>query len=150
MKGIESTLTNEIEDLLQGQTLVFCHVYSKSLGKILSTALSWVFSIDSKTIRFAVDCKSKIVEAVRDQSEVTLCFIGGESVYSVTGCANVKVEKTDDITLKMAIIELEVEEIRDITFYGAQITQKPQFIKTYKESLIKKLDQEIKESVFNL
>ncbi|MED1470546.1 hypothetical protein [Bacillus salipaludis] len=149
MKGTESVLTYEIEDLLQGQTLVFCHVYSKSLGKILSSALSWVFAIDSKTIRFAVDCKSKIVEAVRDQSEVTLSFIGGESVYSVSGCANVKIEKTDDITLKMSIIELAVGEIRDITFYGAQITQKPQFIKTYKEALIKKLDQEIKEAVFS-
>ncbi|MED0716099.1 hypothetical protein, partial [Aeribacillus composti] len=150
MKGLESTSTHEIEDLLQGQTLVFCHVYSKSLGKILSSALSWVFAIDSKTIRFAVDCKSKIVEAVSDQSEVTLCFIGNESVYSLSGCSNVKVRKTDNITLKMSIIEVEVEEIRDITFYGAKIIQKPQFIKTYKEALIKKLDQEIKEAVFNV
>lgn len=54
------------------------------------------------------------------------------------------------MTLKMAIIEIEVEDLRDITFYGAQITQNPQFIKTYKESLIKKLDNEVKEAVFNL
>ena len=50
----------------------------------------------------------------------------------------------------MSIIEVEVEEIRDITFYGAKIIQKPKFIKTYKEALIKKLDQEIKEAVFNV
>ncbi|MFB3160138.1 hypothetical protein ABLO26_02070 [Neobacillus sp. 179-J 1A1 HS] len=150
MKTVETTLTQEIEEILQGQTLVFCHTYSKSLGKVISTALSWVFAIDSKTVRFAVDWKSKIVEAVQDQSVITLCFVGGESVYSLSGPSKVRVEKTNDMTLKMAIIEIEVEDFRDITFYGAQITQQPKFIKTYKESLIKKLDNEVKEAVFNL
>jgi hypothetical protein len=150
MKTVESTLNHEMEELLQGQSLVFCHTYSKSLGKVISTALSWVFAIDNKTVRFAVDCKSKIVEAIHDQSEITLSFIGDESVYSLSGRSKVRVEKTEDMTLKMAIIEVEVEDLRDITFYGAQITQKPQFIKTYKESLIKKLDNEVKEAVFNL
>ncbi|MDQ0972497.1 hypothetical protein QFZ31_002375 [Neobacillus niacini] len=150
MKTVESALSQEMEELLQGQTLVFCHTYSKSLGKVISTALSWVFAIDSKTVRFAVDCKSKIVEAVNDDSEITLSFIEHESVYSISGPARVRVEKTQDMTLKMAIIEIEVQDLRDITFYGAQITQKPQFIKTYKESLIKKLDNEVKEAVFNL
>jgi hypothetical protein len=150
MKTVESALSQEMEDLLQGQTLVFCHTYSKSLGKVIATALSWVFAIDSKTVRFAVDCKSKIVEAVNDDSEITLSFIEHESVYSISGPARVRVEKTQDMTLKMAIIEIEVQDLRDITFYGAQITQQPKFIKTYKESLIKKLDNEVKEAVFNL
>ena len=150
MKTVESALNQEVEELLQGQTLVFCHTYSKRLGKVISIALSWVFAIDSKTVRFAVDCKSKIVEAVNDQSEITLSFIGNDSVYSLVGPSKVRVEKTQDMTIKMAIIEIEVEDLRDITFYGAQITQKPQFIKTYKESLIKKLDNEVREAVFNL
>ncbi|TWD93434.1 hypothetical protein FB550_11571 [Neobacillus bataviensis] len=150
MKTVESTLSHEMEELLQGQTLVFCHIYSKSLGKVISTALSWVFAIDCKTVRFVVDCKSKIVEAVNDHSEITLSFIGNGSVYSLSGPSKVKVEKTEDMTLKMAIIEIEVEDLRDITFYGAQIIQRPQFIKTYKESLIKKLDNEVKEAVYNL
>ena len=150
MKTVESNLTQEMEELLQGQTLVFCHTYSKSLGKIISTALSWVFAIDSKTVRFAVDCKSKIVEAVNDQSEITLSFVGNGSIYSLSGPSKVRVEKTEEMTLKMAIIEIEVEDLRDITFYGAQITQNPQFIKTYKESLIKKLDNEVKEAIYHL
>ena len=150
MKTVETNLSQEMEELLQGQTLVLCHTYSKSLGKVISTALSWVFAIDSKTVRFALDFKSKIVEAVNDKSEITLSFVGSESVYSLSGPSRVRVEKTQDMTLKMAIIEIEVEDLRDITFYGAQITQKPQFIKTYKESLIKRLDNEVKEAIFNL
>ncbi|WHY00303.1 hypothetical protein [Neobacillus sp. DY30] len=150
MKSVESTMSQEIGELLQGQTLILCHTYSKSLGKVISTALSWVFAIDNKTVRFAVDCKSKIVEAVQNHSEITLSFVGGESVYSLSGPSKVKVEKTQDLTLKMAIIEIEVEDLRDITFYGAKITQEPKFIKTYKESLIKKLDDEVKETVFSL
>ncbi|MED4203319.1 hypothetical protein [Neobacillus mesonae] len=148
MQGVETVLTDEIKDLLQGQSIVFCNVYNKDLDKVLSSALSWVFAIDHKTVRFAVDWKSKIIETARERGLINFNFFAGESVYSISGRSSIVTEKAENMTLKMAIIEVEVEEVRNITFYGAQITQKPQFTKTYKESLIKKLDNEVKEAVY--
>jgi len=148
MKGVETVLSEEIKELLQGQSIVFCNVYNKNMGKVLSSALSWVFAIDHKTIRFAVDSKSKILETVKERGFISLSFFAGESVYSISGPSSLITEKAENMTLKMAIIEVEVEEVRDITFYGAQITQEPRFVKTYKESLIKKLDHEVKEAVY--
>ncbi|WHY67702.1 hypothetical protein [Neobacillus sp. SuZ13] len=149
MNSVETVLTEEMKEMLQGQTIVFCNVYHPQVGKVLSSALSWVFAIDNNTIRFAVDSKSKILDIVRNHGDVILSFFASESVYSVSGPSSLVVEKADKMTLKMAIIEVDVKEVRNITFYGAQITQEPRFIKTYKESLIKKLDNEVKEAVFS-
>ncbi|MCM3766364.1 hypothetical protein [Neobacillus niacini] len=149
MKAIETVLTEEMMEALQGQNIVFCNAHHQEIGKVLSSALSWVFAVDDQTVRFAVDSKSKLLDIVKEHGEITLSFFAKESVYAISGQSGLVTEKADKMTLKMAIVEVKVNEIRDITFYGAQITQEPQFIKTYKESLIKKLDHEVKEAVYS-
>ncbi|MEH7252555.1 hypothetical protein V7111_10565 [Neobacillus niacini] len=149
METVETALTEEMKEVLQGQTIVFCNAHHQEIGKVLSSALSWVFAVNDHTVRFAVDSKSKLLDIVKGNGEISLSFFVKGSVYSISGPASLITEKADNMMLKMAIVEVEVNEVRDITFYGAQITQEPQFIKTYKESLIKKLDYEVKEAVYS-
>ena len=145
-----NTLSPEAVQLLQGQTVVILNLADKANDRIYTSALSWVYGIDEKTIRFAVDHKSEIIEIIENDPRLKLTFFGLESVYTISGQAVVKVRKTEGLTLKLAIIEVNVEEVRDIIFYGGKIVANPAFEKTYAQDLIVKLDNEVKGAIFNL
>jgi len=127
--------------------MVYLNLVNRVTGDIYSTVLSWVYAISPKVIRFAIDAKSDFVQILQQDSRLVLNFIAGETVFSIKGNAAVKVAQTEGLTLKMALIEVEVEEIRDIMFYGGKIVTQPAFIKTYKEDLIKKLDDEMRTAL---
>lgn len=140
-------LTADMISLLQGQTIVLLNALHKQKERVYSTALSWVYAIDGKTVRFAIDAKSEFVNVLEEVPDVVLNFVGLESVYSAIGKASVKMRMTEGITLKLAILEVQVEEVRDIIFYGGKIVTDPAFVKTYNADLAKKLDQEVKQAI---
>lgn len=150
MAKVEHQLSAEMIDYLQGGTVVTLSAVEPTSKSIYSTALSWVYAIDAKTIRFAIDSKSDFITIIDSDPRVVLTFIGLESAYSVNGKAVVKIRKTEELTLKLALVEVEVEEVRDIMFYGGKITQDPAFVKTYNADLIVKLDNEVKGALTNL
>ncbi|NHN33428.1 pyridoxamine 5'-phosphate oxidase family protein [Paenibacillus agricola] len=143
-------LSTEMMEQLQGQNIVFINVVDKESGDIYSTVLSWVYAVSPKAIRFAIDAKSDFVRILLDDPRLVLNFVSKETVYSVKGKAAVKVARTEELTLKMALLEVDVEEVRDIIFYGGKIETQPKFVKTYKVELIKKLDDEMKNALLNL
>lgn len=150
MSKVITELSAEMIEQLQGQNIVLLNVVNKETGDIYSTALSWVYAIDPGTIRFAIDAKSDFVRIVQEDPRVLLNFVCGETVYSVKGAAAVKVTRTEELTLKMALLEVQVQEIRDIIFYGGKIVAQPAFVKTYNADLIKKLDDEMKSALTSL
>ncbi|MBM4763545.1 hypothetical protein [Bacillus sp. B15-48] len=147
LKQIENCLSNEMMELLQGNSLVMLNAYDAEEGRVLSNALSWVFATDESTIRFAVDHKSRLVKLAALNTEFVFTIIGLNKVYSIYGKSSIKKQLTEEMTLKMSIIEVDIDEIRDITFYGAEITQNPTFRKTYNEKLVKKLDDEVRNEI---
>lgn len=46
--------------------------------------------------------------------------------------------------------EVQVEEVRDIIFYGGKVVTNPAFVKNYNADLAKKLDNEVKEAIFSI
>ncbi|WP_126425435.1 pyridoxamine 5'-phosphate oxidase family protein [Brevibacillus marinus] len=150
MSKVENQLSPELVEKLQGQTVVYVSVVHPESRRIYTAALSWVFATGDKTIRFAVDSKSEMITILESDPNITLSFIGGESAYAVSGQASIKVRKTEGLTLKMALIEVAVQEVRNIMFYGGKIVQEPVFIKSYNADLAKKLDNEIKEALYAL
>jgi len=150
LEKLRDQLSPEMVHLLQGKTLVLIQAFDKSIQKNISSALSWVFAINEKTIRFAIDHKSYLLEILESNPNILLNFIGLESVYAVAGHASIKVRKTEGLTLKLAFVEVEVEEVRDINFYGSKIVQNPAFIKTYNEDLAIKLDKEVHDALVSL
>ncbi|WP_134700744.1 hypothetical protein [Ammoniphilus sp. YIM 78166] len=143
-------LSQEMISLLQGKTLVLLQVFDSKHNKVISSAMSWVFATNENTVRFALDSKSYILGLLDDNPHVVLNVIGIESVFSISGMAKIKVRETEGLTLKLGLVDLDVEEVRDINFYGSKITQDPQFIKTYNEKLIEKLDREVENALLNL
>ncbi len=143
-------LSQEMINLLQGKTLVLIQVFDSKNNKVISSAMSWVFAINENTVRFALDSKSFILSILDENPQVVLNVIGIESVFSISGLAKIKVRETEGLTLKLGLVDIDVDEVRDINFYGSKITQNPLFIKTYNEKLIEKLDREVQDALLNL
>ncbi|SHE69179.1 Pyridoxamine 5'-phosphate oxidase [Seinonella peptonophila] len=143
-------LTPEMVDILQGKTVVLLQAVEPESQTIYSTALSWVYAIDQQTIRYAIDHKSQFIRILEENPNIVLHFIGCESVFRVAGKAKLRAAKAEDVSINLALIEVKVEEVRDIIFFGGKITTDPAFIKTYDEKLIEKLDREVGQAIHRL
>jgi len=146
-KKVATELSPAMIDYLQGKAIVFLQAIDPETESIYSTALSWVYATDSTTIHFAVDSKSKLIDIFQQQPQATLNFIGCESAYAISGKVAIKERKAEDVSIQLAILALQVEEVRDIIFYGGKIVTNPAFIKTYKQELIEKLDREVYQAI---
>ena len=97
----------------------------------------------SKTsIRFAVDQRSRIVENIRHNTGVVLTIMANESVFSISGAGEILTDRMEGISLKLTVIEVNVQEVRDVMFYGAKLAIEP----TYEKHMIfgrEKLDNEV-------
>ncbi|WNC15131.1 hypothetical protein [Brevibacillus brevis] len=146
-KPVEA-LSQDMVSLIQGSTIVLLNVVHRESERVYTTALSWVYAINERKIRFAIDAKSEFVSILERNPELVLAFIGLESVYSIVGKAAIKMRQTEGTTLKLAILEVDVQEVRDIIFYGGKVVTEPSFVKTYNAELAKKLDQEVKDIIY--
>jgi len=142
-------LSQEMVSLIQGSTIVLLNVVHKESERIYTTALSWVYAVNERKIRFAIDAKSEFVSILENEPNLVLTFIGLESVYSIVGKAAIRIRQTEGTTLKLAILEVDVQEVRDIIFYGGKVVTEPSFMKTYNAELVKKLDQEVKDIIYS-
>jgi flavin reductase (DIM6/NTAB) family NADH-FMN oxidoreductase RutF len=101
------------------------------------------------TILFAVNSKSVIVDNIQHNSHVVLNVFAGGSVYSISGHGHVKAEQMENVPLKLTMVEIMIEEVRDVMFYGSRISIEPRFEKTYDERAAKKLDNQVMEALKN-
>jgi hypothetical protein len=140
---IEVVLTDDLFQLLQKELFVTIATVDHETGGPNVSAISWVFAPTKEAIRFAVDNRSRIVQNIKANSQVVLNIIGNESTYSISGLAAVKVEKLEEVPLKLALIEIQIKEVRDVMFYGSKISIAPQYEKTYDKEAAEKLDNQV-------
>lgn len=142
-------LLEELLPLLQTERLVTLSTIDFETGSPNVNAISWVYAPNEETVLFAVANKSRIVENVKKHSGVVLSFIGNETTYSVAGKATVKVDTLEGVPIKLALIEVAVEEVRDVMFYGAKISVEPKYEKIYNEKAAEKLDNQVLTAMKN-
>ena len=85
------------------------------------SAISWVYAVSETSIRFAVDQRSRIVENIRHNTGVVLTIMANESVFSISGAGEILTDRMEGISLKLTVIEVKVQEVRDVMFYGAKL-----------------------------
>ncbi|WP_202076643.1 pyridoxamine 5'-phosphate oxidase family protein [Caldalkalibacillus salinus] len=144
---VETQLTEELHALLQKERFVTLATVDKETGAPNVSAISWVYAPDRQVVRFAVDNRSRIIENIAKNSSVVLNVIGAGSCYAIAGKANVAVEKLDDVPLKLARVDIDVTEVRDVMFYGSKISVEPEYEKTYDEEAAAKLDRQVLEAL---
>jgi hypothetical protein len=139
----ENQLNEKLFKLLQNECFLLLHTndYEKNSPQV--NAISWVYAPDFKTIRFAVVNKSRIVRNISSSASICLTLIDDESTYGIYGNAKIVVDKAEDVPINLAVIEVQITEIRDVMFYGSKITRYPQHEKIYDKEAAAKLDNQV-------
>lgn len=140
---VAQSLSEDLLNTLQKECLVLLSTMDHETGAPNVSAISWVYAPDSQRLRFAVDNRSRIVENIRKQPEVVFTLFASGTTYSISAHANVHSEKMEGVPLKLAGIETDVREVRDVMFYGARISTEPAYEKTYDLQAAAKLDHQV-------
>jgi hypothetical protein len=140
---VYQTLPEALVKYLQGEKLILVSTIDHETGAPNLNAISWLIAKDEKTIRFAVDPRSRLVANLKKDPRIVLSVLGLETCYSITGKATVGADTMPGVSLKMVMVEVQVEEVRDIMFYGGKLTVEPAYEKTYDPKLAKKFDTEV-------
>ncbi len=146
---VASSLNEQLLPLLKKERFILLSTVDKDGGAPNQNAISWVYAPNESMIYFAVDNRSRILENIKNNKQVTLTLIGAGSVYSIVGDANVEVEKMDGVPLKLAKIVITVTAVREIMFYGSRISVEPQYEKTYDKQAAEKLDNQVMTALKN-
>jgi hypothetical protein len=144
---VEHELKDELLILLQKERYVSLSTVDFEKNTPNVNAISWVYAPNKVAVRFAIDNRSRIVENIRANDGVVLTLIGNGSTYSIAGKAEIAIEKLEEVPLKLAMVEIKIEEVRDVMFYGAKIVTEPAYDKTYDAEAAAKLDRQVMEAL---
>ena len=144
---VETKLIQPLLESLQKERFVLIATIDFETQAPNVSSISWVYAPDAERLYFSVDNRSRIIENIKHQPSVVLNVIANESTYSISGKASVKVEKMEDVPLKLALVEIQVSEVRDVMFYGSKISVEPKYEKTYDAQAAAKLDKQVMEAM---
>jgi nitroimidazol reductase NimA-like FMN-containing flavoprotein (pyridoxamine 5'-phosphate oxidase superfamily) len=146
---VANSLNEQLFPLLQKERFVLLSTIDKDTGAPNVSAVSWVFAPNQSTVVFAVDNRSRMVANINQNAKVTLTLIGAGSVFSIAGEAKIAVEKMEAVPLKLAKVEISIDEVRDVMFYGSKISVEPEYEKTYDKQAAEKLDNQVMSALKN-
>ena len=146
---VEPKLIKALYDELQKERFVTIATVDFETGGPNVSAISWVLAKNEETLYFAVDNRSRIVQNIKNNKMVVINVIANESTYSIAGDANMKAEKLEGVPLKLALMEVNIKEVRDVMFYGSKIISEPVYDKTYDKAAATKLDNQVLEAMRN-
>ncbi len=136
-------LTDDLEEFFEGEKLVMLSTIDHESETPNVSAISWVKSLDKRNLRFSVTSTSRTVQNVQRHSGVVLTIIGLETVYSIHGEATILEEAMSGVSLKLAKINVKIDQVMETMFWGAKITTEPQYEKTYNKKKAEELDAEV-------
>lgn len=140
---VVTELSQDQINFLQGEKLVFLHTTDFETGAPNVAAISWLLAINPKLIRFAIDPRSRVVSNIKKDGRVSVAILGPNSCYSISGVAEAAAERLEGVALNMIKVDIAVDEVRDVMFYGAKLSAEPKYEKTYDPKLAEKYDTEV-------
>lgn len=144
---VEAKLMKPLFDQLQSERFATLATIDFETSGPNVSAISWVLAANEDSVLFAVDNRSRIIQNINQNSKVVLNIIANESTYSIAGDANVLQEKLDGVPLKLALVKINITEVRDVMFYGSKISVEPQYDKTYDKVAAAKLDKQVMDAM---
>lgn len=144
---VEGKLIQPLFDELQKERFVTISTVDFESGGPNVSAVSWVLAKDERTIYFAVDNRSRIIQNIQHNGLVVINLIANETTYSIQGTASVKQERIAEVPLKLALVEIKINEVRDVMFYGSKIVTEPTYDKTYDKNAAARLDKQVMDAM---
>lgn len=139
-------LTRAQQDTLNEMPLTFLVAFDEAKRWPITHAISWVQARDAVTIRLALTRNSHVITMLMKERTASLIFIESGQTYNVVLTQLQEFDPTVKPSLHLRFFEGHVEEVRNISFYGAAFGQ-PDIVKTYDIEAAEKLDREVKESL---
>jgi uncharacterized pyridoxamine 5'-phosphate oxidase family protein len=144
---VEQQLTEELMPFLRKERYATIATVDFETNGPNVNAISWVYAPDHKTVYFAVDNRSRIVQNINHNPHVVLTTIANGTTYSISGMAHIKAEKLEGTPLKLGLIAIDVEAVRDVMFYGSKISADISYEKTYDQNAAEKLDRQVMDAM---
>ncbi|MFD1735666.1 pyridoxamine 5'-phosphate oxidase family protein [Bacillus salitolerans] len=144
---VENLLPKGLFEVLQKERFLTISTVDYETGGPNITSVSWVFAPDPKHVLFAIDSRSRTVKNIENNPLVVLNLLAIESAYAISGNASIKIEKLNEVPLKLTLVEVNINEVRDVMFYGSKISVDPKFEKTYDKEAAAKLDRQVMEAI---
>ncbi len=145
--NVSTELNDVLFDRLQKEHFVLLATIDHETNGPNVNSISWVHAPNRREVRIAIGHKSRIVDNIKKNAQVNLTLIVAGTVYTVSGNASVTEDVIDGISIKLAKVEVKVESIREVMFYGAEIVQEPTYEKTMNLELADKLDKEVMQAL---
>ncbi|MFC0216324.1 pyridoxamine 5'-phosphate oxidase family protein [Paenibacillus chartarius] len=143
MAEVVTALSQQLIEAMRKEKLILLGSIDAETGGPAVSALSWVYAMDEGRVRFALDARSRLIAALKDQPQVTLTLIGEGSVHVVYGRSAFVTEQLEGVPFALACVEVSVQSVRDGMFYGARIVVEPEYEKTYDKRAAEKLDGQV-------
>lgn len=137
----------DLTHIFAEERLGFLSTIKKDAGTIQQNAVSWIYACKPNVLRVAVSTKSEIVSNVEFNEHVTFSFFFHKSIAAFRSQAKIVTKKMPGVPFPLTIIELQADELHDIMFFGAEISQEPVYQKTYNIDAAKKLDKQVYDSI---
>ncbi|WP_019242451.1 MULTISPECIES: pyridoxamine 5'-phosphate oxidase family protein [Bacillus] len=144
---VEKKLIQPLFEALQKERYLLLTTIDPNTGAPNVNAISWAIAKDPSTLLFSLTSRSKLVENIRQVNHVVITLITNESTYAISGEAHIITEKLEDISLDLTLIEMRINEVRDVMFYGSKISVEPQIEKTYDNQAADILDEKVLEAM---
>ncbi|WP_201716697.1 pyridoxamine 5'-phosphate oxidase family protein [Rossellomorea arthrocnemi] len=144
---VEPSLIPALFEELQSERFVTLATVDHETNGPSVSAISWILAKDEHTLLFAVDQRSRIVKNIKGNPLVVVSLIANESTYSIGGKASVSQEKLTGVPLKLTLVQLVINEVRDVMFYGSKISTEPAYEKTYDKTAADRLDHQVIEAM---
>lgn len=135
-----SQLSNELVEFLQGPQLVLVTTLDAETKWPTNNLITWVMAADAERLRLAADAKGRVMNNIRADERVLLTVMAHGACHTVEGTGRVVAEEIEGVSLKLAVAEVKVKAVRDVTFWGGKITANPTYDVTYDKALKEKLD----------
>ena len=131
MNELLTSLPDEIYNLLQKEAFILLGTIDSENNGPASNAISWIYAVDKGKLRFAVDHRSRLINNMKQQSQVTVTCFGAGSVYTIYGKASMVIDALPDVPFQLSCFDIHIDTVRDAMFYGAKSHAAPEYEKTY-------------------
>lgn len=136
-------LPQPLVEFMQRPRITVVTTHSPDGPGVTCNVISWVLARDPRTIRMMGDSRTRWVQNLKADPRVALVILGAEGAWTVYGQARILADPTPGVPLRLALIEVTDLQVYSSMFWGARLTQVPEWEVTYDPAQAEKLDQQV-------
>lgn len=136
-------LPAELTAYLQEPRIVVLTTLDHEHGGPTNTVISWVLARDGQTIRMAGDGRARFIVNLKANPRVVLTVLGAGSAWSIYGQGRVIADPAPDVPLRLAVAEVTELQVWNAMFWGARLTQEPDWEVTYDPAKAREIDEKV-------